>query len=32
MAGGELIESGSPDEIFTSPRDERTRSFLQRYL
>jgi polar amino acid transport system ATP-binding protein len=32
MAEGELIETGSPDEIFTAPRDERTRSFLQRYL
>jgi polar amino acid transport system ATP-binding protein len=32
LADGELIESGSPDEIFTSPRDERTRIFLQRYL
>jgi len=29
---GELIESGSPEIIFTSPRDERTRNFLQRYL
>jgi polar amino acid transport system ATP-binding protein len=32
LVDGELIESGSPDEIFTSPRDERTRVFLQRYL
>lgn len=32
LADGELIESGSPDVIFTSPRDERTRTFLQRYL
>ncbi len=32
LAEGELIESGSPDDIFTAPRDERTRSFLQRYL
>jgi polar amino acid transport system ATP-binding protein len=29
---GELIETGSPNVIFTSPRDERTRNFLQRYL
>jgi polar amino acid transport system ATP-binding protein len=32
LADGELIESGSPDVIFSSPRDERTRTFLQRYL
>src|SRR5262249_14479713 len=32
LAGGELIESDSPDVIFTAPRDERTRAFLQRYL
>ncbi len=32
LSGGELIESDSPDAIFSSPRDERTRAFLQRYL
>ena len=32
LVGGELIESGSPDVIFSSPSDERTRAFLQRYL
>jgi polar amino acid transport system ATP-binding protein len=32
MSGGELIESDEPDVIFTTPRDERTRAFLQRYL
>jgi polar amino acid transport system ATP-binding protein len=32
LVGGELIESGSPDVIFSSPRDERTRAFLKRYL
>ena len=32
LAEGEIIESGSPQEIFTTPRDERTRNFLQRYL
>ena len=32
MHGGELIESGCPDSIFTSPRDERTREFLRNYL
>jgi polar amino acid transport system ATP-binding protein len=29
---GELVEAGDPDLIFTAPRDDRTRSFLQRYL
>ena len=29
---GELVESGPPAELFTAPRDERTRTFLQRYL
>jgi polar amino acid transport system ATP-binding protein len=32
LAGGELIEGGSPDVIFSSPSDERTRTFLRRYL
>ena len=32
LSEGELIESDSPDVIFTSPRDERTREFLRRYL
>jgi polar amino acid transport system ATP-binding protein len=32
LADGELIEIGSPETIFTSPQDERTRNFLQRYL
>jgi polar amino acid transport system ATP-binding protein len=32
LGDGELIESDSPDVIFSSPRDERTRAFLQRYL
>ncbi len=29
---GALVESGAPEELFTAPRDERTRTFLQRYL
>lgn len=29
---GELVESGAPETLFTAPRDERTRTFLQRYL
>jgi polar amino acid transport system ATP-binding protein len=32
LADGELIETGSPETIFSSPHDERTRNFLQRYL
>jgi ABC-type polar amino acid transport system ATPase subunit len=32
LSGGELIESDSPDVIFSSPRDERTRSFLRSFL
>jgi polar amino acid transport system ATP-binding protein len=32
LSDGELIERDSPDVIFSSPRDERTRAFLQRYL
>ena len=32
LSDGELIETDSPDVIFTAPRDERTRAFLQRYL
>jgi polar amino acid transport system ATP-binding protein len=32
LSDGELIERDSPDVIFSSPLDERTRAFLQRYL
>jgi ABC-type polar amino acid transport system ATPase subunit len=32
LYGGQLIESGPPEVIFTEPDDERTRAFLQRYL
>jgi polar amino acid transport system ATP-binding protein len=32
LSGGELIESGSPDVIFSSPSDERTRNFLRGYF
>jgi polar amino acid transport system ATP-binding protein len=32
LADGELIETGSPETIFSLPQDERTRNFLQRYL
>ncbi|HEY8459143.1 MAG TPA: amino acid ABC transporter ATP-binding protein [Blastocatellia bacterium] len=32
LAGGELIESGPPESVFSSPSDERARTFLRRYL
>jgi polar amino acid transport system ATP-binding protein len=27
-----ILEQGAPDEIFTEPREERTRQFLQRII
>jgi polar amino acid transport system ATP-binding protein len=32
FAGGEIIETGVPEEIFTRPKHERTRMFLSRVL
>jgi ABC-type polar amino acid transport system ATPase subunit len=32
FADGDIVETGTPAEIFTSPRQERTRSFLSRVL
>jgi ABC-type polar amino acid transport system ATPase subunit len=32
LSDGELIESGPPDVIFSSPGDERTRNFLRGYV
>lgn len=32
MDRGEIIEEGTPDVIFTSPKHERTRTFLQKVL
>lgn len=32
MDGGVIVEQGSPDEIFTAPKEERTKSFLSRML
>ena len=32
MADGVIVEQGAPSEIFTSPREARTKEFLQRYL
>ena len=32
MDNGEVIESGPPEQLFTSPREERTRKFLKHIL
>ncbi len=32
MDNGEIIESGPPEELFTAPREERTRKFLKHIL
>ncbi len=32
LDGGRILESGPPDEVFTAPREERTRQFLRRVL
>ncbi len=32
MADGQIVEEGKPDEIFSSPKDERTKQFLQNIL
>lgn len=32
MDSGVIVESGAPEDIFTNPKAERTRQFLQRYL
>jgi len=29
---GQIVEEGRPEEIFTRPREERTRAFLERVL
>jgi polar amino acid transport system ATP-binding protein len=29
---GRILESGPPDQVFTGPREERTRQFLRRVL
>lgn len=31
MAGGVIVEEGTPDEVFNNPKHERTRQFLQNY-
>ena len=32
MDSGVILEEGSPEQIFTAPKNERTREFLSRYL
>lgn len=32
MDGGVIVESGTPDQIFTAPKEERTKEFLSRML
>ena len=32
LIDGRLVETGPPEQIFTAPRDPRTREFLRRYL
>jgi putative lysine transport system ATP-binding protein len=32
MADGQIVEQGTPGELFTRPKHERTRTFLARYL
>nr|WP_314460368.1 amino acid ABC transporter ATP-binding protein [uncultured Clostridium sp.] len=32
MDGGVVVEEGSPEEIFTNPREERTKQFLSRII
>lgn len=32
MADGYIVEEGTPKEIFTSPKEERTKSFLSRFI
>ena len=32
MDNGEIIESGPPTELFTNPKNERTKAFLNRSL
>ena len=32
MDGGEIVEAGTPDEVFGNPQQERTKAFLQKTL
>ena len=31
MDGGRIVEEGSPEQVFGSPREARTKEFLARY-
>lgn len=30
--GGRIVEEGAPDDIFTRPKEERTRGFLKKII
>jgi polar amino acid transport system ATP-binding protein len=32
MDGGNILEEGTPDQIFSNPREARTRDFLSKVL
>jgi len=32
MQGGNIVEISDEDEIFTNPKDDRTRQFLRKFL
>jgi polar amino acid transport system ATP-binding protein len=32
LDGGRILEEGSPEQIFSDPREQRTRQFLSRVL
>jgi ABC-type histidine transport system ATPase subunit len=32
LAGGRIVEEGDPEEVFTQPKEERTRAFLESVL
>jgi polar amino acid transport system ATP-binding protein len=32
LDAGVVVEAGTPDEIFTNPKDERTKQFLRKFL
>ncbi len=32
MDGGKIVESGAPEDIFSAPKEERTKSFLEKVL
>jgi polar amino acid transport system ATP-binding protein len=32
LDGGVILEQGDPQQIFTAPREDRTRQFLQRII